>query len=136
LSEQLKFYKGIETDLPKSGIEIGALYHCIDTGNTYRGISETELELFSSAVGKATSNNGEIFNDYENNVADKDCHAEGNSTKATRGYAHAEGFGTEAYWRSHAQGFYSHARADSMAGGRMSYAAGPGSLAFGIEWNE
>ena len=43
MSEQLKFYKGVEKDLPKSGIEIGALYHCTDTKNTYIGISATEL---------------------------------------------------------------------------------------------
>ena len=38
-----------------------------------------------------------LFNDYENNNADKDCHAEGSGTTAIRGYAHAEGFGTQAY---------------------------------------
>lgn len=48
MSEQLKFYKGLEEDLPISNIEIGALYHCEDTGNTYRGISENEMILFST----------------------------------------------------------------------------------------
>jgi hypothetical protein len=51
MSEQLKFYKGLEKDLPTSRIEIGALYHCTDTGNTYRGISTTKMELFSNTIG-------------------------------------------------------------------------------------
>ena len=51
MSEQVKFYKGSEADLPTSGIEVGAFYHCEDTKNTYRGISDTQLELYSSALG-------------------------------------------------------------------------------------
>ena len=51
--ENLKFYKGLEKDLPAgSAIEIGALYHCTDTGNTYIGIennNEKLLNLYSTA---------------------------------------------------------------------------------------
>ena len=37
--EQLKFYKGLESKLPTgNAIEIGALYHCTDTNNTYLGV--------------------------------------------------------------------------------------------------
>ena len=54
MNEQLKFYKGFESDLPKDNIEPGVLYHCTDTGNTYRGTDINTLELFSSAAGKIT----------------------------------------------------------------------------------
>lgn len=61
MSEQLKFYKGLEKDLPTSEIEIGGLYHCTDTGNTYRGISATEMELFSTNVGQRLADNTLTF---------------------------------------------------------------------------
>jgi hypothetical protein len=39
MSENLKFYKGLEKDLAQIiRIEPGAIYHCVDTGNTYLGI--------------------------------------------------------------------------------------------------
>lgn len=69
MSEHLYFYKGIEESLPTSNIKVGGLYHCTDTGNTYRGVSSTEYELYSSAVGKKTLEGGEIFGDYANNQA-------------------------------------------------------------------
>ena len=50
MNENLKFYRGNEINLPKTNIEVGALYHCEDTGNTYRGVSPTEMQLFSSAT--------------------------------------------------------------------------------------
>ena len=115
MSEQIKFYKGSEANLPTSGIEIGALYHCEDTGNTYRGISATELELFSSAVGKkiiSIDENsegyiaGEIFGDYENN-------------NVFEGAAHAEGEHTAAGWRSHTEGYLTIAERTSHAEGRL-----------------
>ena len=50
MSEQLKFYKGLEGDLPVgSNIIIGALYHCTDTKNTYLGTS-SGLELWASGT--------------------------------------------------------------------------------------
>ena len=53
MNENLKFYKGFEPYLP-SGEDIvnGALYHCEDTGNTYRGTDNHTLELYSSAIGR------------------------------------------------------------------------------------
>jgi hypothetical protein len=46
MSEQLKFYKGMENALPeKANIEKGALYHCIDTNNTYLGTFEPFIEM-------------------------------------------------------------------------------------------
>lgn len=50
MSDNLKFYKGLECDLPKSNIQIGAIYHCEDTGNTYRGVSANKMELFSTTA--------------------------------------------------------------------------------------
>lgn len=67
--------------------------------------------------------NGEIFNDYENNIAFGKCaHAEGQETNATGPRAHAEGYQTKVFaadahaegretWclgsQGHAEGFYS-----------------------------
>ena len=46
MSEQLKFYKGLESKLPAAeDIQIGALYHCIDTNNTYLGVYEPFVEV-------------------------------------------------------------------------------------------
>lgn len=47
MSEQLKFYKGNESNLP-SVFEIGAIYHCLDTGNTYLATSASTLQIFST----------------------------------------------------------------------------------------
>jgi hypothetical protein len=47
MSEKLKFFKGIEADLPSSLIP-GAIYHCTDTGNTYLATSATTKTLFST----------------------------------------------------------------------------------------
>lgn len=128
MSEQIKFYKGSEANLPTSGIEIGAFYHCEDTGNTYRGISATELELYSSTVGKKTLDSGEIFNDYVNNtIIPKD----GVAILS----AHAEGEHTSAGWRSHAEGYLTIANSTSHAEGRLAQAVGKASHAEGYEWN-
>ena len=62
MSENLKFYKGLEANLPTSGIEVGALYHCTDTGNTYRGVTSTEMQLFS------TTNSESDWNANENEI--------------------------------------------------------------------
>ena len=46
MSEQLKFFKGLESSLPAAeDIQIGALYHCIDTNNTYLGVYEPFTEV-------------------------------------------------------------------------------------------
>ena len=60
-NEQLYFYKGLEANLPTTGIKVGALYHCTDTKNTYRGISETELVIFSTASGQQSENNATVI---------------------------------------------------------------------------
>ena len=68
MNEKLKFYKGFESDLPKDNIEPGALYHCTDTGNTYRGTDTNALELFSSAAGKIKYDD----NGNKNSIFDSD----------------------------------------------------------------
>lgn len=49
MSEQLKFFKG-NTEATLAGITLipGALYHCLDTGNTYLATSTTSKKLFST----------------------------------------------------------------------------------------
>lgn len=49
-NEQVYFYKGLESKLPTTNIKVGGLYHCTDTGNTYIGVSSTELQLYSTAT--------------------------------------------------------------------------------------
>lgn len=84
-----------------------------------------EISGNGSGVGKVYPNtvNGEIFNDYENNIAfGKNAHAEGQETNATGPRAHAEGYLTKVFaadahaegretWclgaQGHAEGFYS-----------------------------
>ena len=69
MSDNLKFFKGNEADLPiaNSG-NAGNIYHCEDTGNTYLS-NGNEMLLFSSAVGKKTGGGGEVFGDYSTNAA-------------------------------------------------------------------
>lgn len=45
-------------------------------------------------VGQKTTDGGEIFNNYENNIATTNSHAEGSNTKAYGEKSHAEGFNT------------------------------------------
>lgn len=138
MSEQLKFFKGNETDLPEE-IEQGAIYHCEDTGNTYLGGENNGSKRFSSAVGKTVldDNNspaGEIFNDYENNSASGQySHAEGSNTTASGYASHAEGEDTIASGEnSHVEGYdtkasddYSHAEGlSTTASGYNSHAEG------------
>lgn len=49
MSEQLKFYRGNESNLSAVIPEAGALYHCEDTGNTYLGKENSSLDVFSTA---------------------------------------------------------------------------------------
>ena len=69
--------------------------------------------------------NGEIFNDYQDNIASGDySHAEGYYTSASGDYSHAEGCFTTA------SGDYSHAEgSNTTASGDYSHAEGSGCLA-------
>ena len=78
MSDALKFYKGNESDLPaliaENKIEVGAIYHCEDTGNTYRGVSTNRLTIFSSTIGRRFIDDegnigGEVYGNYESNLA-------------------------------------------------------------------
>lgn len=92
-------------------------------------------------TGKKTAEGGEIFNDYENNVASAEhSHAEGNGTTAKGKNSHAEGDGTFASAinshsegdgtvtkgeASHAEGWHSRTEAKaSHAEGYMTVASG------------
>lgn len=104
-----------------------------DKENLVAAVNEV---LGRCGVGKATEAGGEIFNDYENNVAENDGHAEGHRTKVTYARGHAQNDSTRAGWRSTAEGFGCEAANNSHAGGRLSKSAGPGAIAHGLEYNE
>lgn len=78
-------------------------------------------------VGQKTEQGGEIFNDYENNIATgESSHAEGRFSKAVGDYSHAEGVATVA------NGNYSHAEGhNAKAYGMTSHAEGSGTIAEG-----
>lgn len=50
MSENLYFYKGVESNLSNVEVKAGALYHCTDTKNTYIGTAEGTLELYSTSA--------------------------------------------------------------------------------------
>lgn len=100
MSEQIYFFKGKEANLPKTNIQIGGLYYCTDTGNTYIGTQTNKMQLYSTATGKSTTSHGETFNDYVNN-------------KTTSEYGHAEGYSTTAGKYSHSEGYRTGAKGES-----------------------
>lgn len=91
-------------------------------------ITERKLaENIKVGVRSESQSTGEIFNDYEHNVADGAySHAEGYSTKASSFASHAEGGYTCA------DNDYSHVEGnDSTASGRTSHAEGNSTIASG-----
>ena len=88
-------------------------------------VSDQIGSAISNQVGIKTSNGGEIFNDYENNIIEND--------DDSNTYAHAEGCRTTAGWRSHAEGYMTLANSTSHAEGRLTQATGKGSHAEGSE---
>lgn len=93
--------KGVESALPTSNIQDGAIYYCTDSRNAFLGTS-TNLEFFLSGVGKRFKDSngalkGEIFNDYENNAATGVfSFSAGSETNASGDYSVALNNGTEA----------------------------------------
>ena len=92
----------------------------------------------SNSVGQKTDDGGEIFNDYENNIATTYAHAEGGNTTASGDYSHAEGHNTIASSENqHVQGKYNVEDID----GKYAFIIGNGedsnnrSNAFAIDWN-
>ena len=97
--------------------------------------SGTGGDTGDSGVGKATDAGGEIFNDYDNNVASaKYAHAEGRYSEASGESAHAEGMDTHATGaESHAEGYRSEAQGRcAHAEGNQTTAAGGSSHAEGF----
>ena len=68
MSEQIKFYKGNESDLSNAQQVAGGIYHCEDTKNTYLS-DGTEMKYFATAVGHTTQgiDGAEVFNNYNKN---------------------------------------------------------------------
>lgn len=59
--------KIVNGEVENKQIEIGALYHCEDTHNTYLGTGAYSVEIYSTASGRTVFGNsqtGEVFNDY------------------------------------------------------------------------
>lgn len=117
----------------------------VEIKNGKDGTSGEEIDLSEYAkiedlVGQKTTDGGEIFNDYENNIAANKAHAEGNGTTASAPQSHAEGGGTTALApQSHAEGggttasgVSSHAEGNiTEASGDYSHAEGTGTTASG-----
>lgn len=49
MNEQIKFYKGTKLNLPNPG-EPGAIYHCLDTKETYLCLADGSLTLYSTGL--------------------------------------------------------------------------------------
>lgn len=95
-----------------------------DLKNSVGSLNDNSVGKFYHVDDTTT---GEIFNDYENNIAGNNAHAEGIrcsangisahaegfNTRADGDYSHTEGYGTNANSRSHAEG--SACRADGLA---------------------
>ena len=135
-----------------------------ESGNSYAFPADNILmsdktttveEAINNKPGEKTTDGGEIFNDYENNIAfgnyshaegyntnasGEYSHAEGRETIASGKYSHVEGNGANALGNaSHAEGStsiargdYSHAEGKSTANGRYSHAEGYNTNANGI----
>ncbi len=112
---------GTKIDVEKlNGIDLQVLQTQVDKLNG--------VEAGATAVGKKTSNNGEIFNvysgDYANTAAGQFSHAEGGKTIALKHSCHAEGYCTQANGtQSHAEGF------NTVAIASYSHVEGMGTLA-------
>lgn len=92
-------------------------------------LKDNVANLNGSSVGKfyhsSDTVTGEIFNDYENNVAGNNAHAEGTHCSANGISAHAEGFNTRADGDySHTEGYSTNANTRSHAEGNACRADG------------
>ncbi len=120
------------------------IVHCLKNGQQllYYKDGENNENWITLGVGKIDcySSTGEIFNNYDTNIASGDySHAEGGYTKALGNYSHAEGYYTSALANggSHAEGantiasgFGSHAEGGiTIASGSYSHAEGQHTIA-------
>lgn len=117
MSNSVSFAIGKEQNLNDATKIAGQIKVTEDTHNMYLDINNDKRVLIG--VGKNTINSGEIFNDYENNIAVGGyAHAEGGNTYAEGYGAHAEGGNTYAEGRgAHAEGNYTYANKGSHAEG-------------------
>ena len=89
-----------------------------------------DLAVEQNSVGKFYENEdgkiGEIFNDYESNIASSYSHAEGKNNKAVANCSHAEGVDTRAGgYASHTEGY------NTYTYGYYSHASGANTTAYG-----
>lgn len=109
-------------------------WYDIDDNGNEKKILDSDDKNDIDRVGQKTENNGEIFNDYDNNIASaNNSHAEGYKSEAQNDCAHAEnnatiasGYGSHSEGNNtHASGNYSHAEGTrSVAKGEASHAEG------------
>lgn len=112
--------------------------------NTFKSFADLNAgwKYNPNALGTVPTETGELFNDYENNVASADySHAEGQHTTASGEVSHSEGYNTTAQGQySHSEGNAtkatgrsSHAQnIDTTASGEASTAMGTGNTASGL----
>ena len=97
------FIKGKAEQLNEYNVPIvnGQIIIAEDTGDIYLDNSDRQRIVVGGGnkPGQKTVEGGEIFNNYEDNVANDMAHAEGNHTSATAQAAHAEGSSTQAGFR-------------------------------------
>lgn len=123
------------------------VYKCSKTNNTVTGFEEIVLDsnilinniltnqkyiydganLLCITIGREYNSKGEIFNDYNHNIASSDySHAEGNYTTASGYGSHSEGYSCKA------QGYYTHAEGNSTtASSDASHSEGYSTIASG-----
>lgn len=104
--------------------------------NTFKSFADLNAgwKYNPNALTTVPTETGELFNDYENNIASADySHAEGNVTEATGRASHAQNIGTTASGEaSTAMGTGNTAGgSNSIAGGNNTTALGTNSIAFG-----
>ena len=87
---------------------------------------QKQARLNIDAVGEKTIEGGEIFNDYENNVAFSYAHTEGQMNAATGENSHAEGHNTTA------TGLSAHSEGKGLGYTTLSSAATAGSNTFTV----
>ena len=128
-------YSG-ELPLPNTKVEC-YLYKLatdgVPGGSGGGSIDLSEYAKKKDLVGLKTADGGEIFNDYTNNIATTNSHAEGYNTKANGNCSHTEGNGTTASSNcTHAEGCCTTASGDcSHAEGAYTTASAPLSHAEG-----
>lgn len=124
LSTNMAFVQNADTNAYLEGRFAEAVTHI---PQSLTDAQKAQARANIGAIGEKTDNDGEIFNDYENNTAGDQAHAEGGNAHATGANSHAEGLNTIASGeRAHAEG------KGTTASGQEAHAEGNGTKAVGF----